>query len=61
MFIIPISKGDYEAVIWEFEITFDCTIVDFVIIIYMYFCFLNEALLLATPIKRAGTFVSTVG
>ena len=44
MFIIPISKGVCVVVISEFEITFHCTIVDFVIIIYKYFCFVIEAL-----------------
>ena len=44
MFMIPISKWVCVVVISEFEITLHCTIVDFVIIIYMYFCFLNEAL-----------------
>ena len=48
MFIIPISKGVCVVVISEFEITFHGTIVNFVIIIYMYFCFVNEALLQAT-------------
>ena len=44
MFIVPISKRVCVVVNLEFEITFHCTIVDFVIIIYMYFCFVNEAL-----------------
>ena len=43
MFIILISKEVCVVVISEFEITFNRTIVDFVIIIYMYFYFVNEA------------------
>ena len=49
MFMRPASKEVCVVVISELEITFNFTIVDFVIIIYMYFCFVNEALFYATP------------
>ena len=40
------------VVISEFKFTFNCTAVDFVIIFYMYFCFVNETL------TKAQTFMN---